>query len=123
MPAFCEGDAQIAKYLNGVVDEPRDYGAPSIQCLQWDTVERQGSGNNESRYLPDAHSLIDMADGRQSALRAVFLPVRPAKNCEAEAKCFKKLIDYYSIPPAVLAEHMRRVTYLFRNSTLPQRDA
>jgi hypothetical protein len=103
MLAFCEDDAQIAKYPNGIVDEPREHGAPFIQCLQWDTIERQGSG----RHFPDAQSLIDMAEGRQSALRVVFLPVRPAKNCEAEAKCFKKLIDYYSIPSAVLAERMR----------------
>ena len=123
MPAFCEDDAQIAKYPNGIVDEPRESDAPFIQCLQWDTLERQGSGNNEPRYLPDAQSLINIAEGRQSALRVVFLPIRPAKNCEAEAKCFKKLIDYYSIPSAVLAERMRRVTYSFGNSTLPQRNA
>jgi hypothetical protein len=123
MPAFCEDDAQIAKYPNGIVDEPRGTGAPFIQCLQWDNNERHNSENNESRNLPDAQSLIDIAEGRQSALRVVFLPIRPAKDCEAESKCFQKLVNYYSIPSAVLAERMRRVSYSFGNSTLVQRNA
>lgn len=123
MPAFCEDDAQTAKYPNGIVDEPREPGAPFIQCLQWDDSEPQAYENNEPRILPDAQSLIDIAEDQQSALRVVFLPIRPAKDSDTESKCFKKLINYYSIPSAVLAERMRRVTYSFGTSTVTRQRA
>ena len=123
MPAFCEDDAQIARYPNGIVDEPREPDTPFIRCLQWHTSERQHSRQNEIRDLPDVQSLITLAEQRQSALRVVFLPIRPAKDSDAEHECFKKLIDYYSIPSAVLAERLRRVTYSFGNSTLPHHNA
>lgn len=121
MPAFCEDDDQIAKYPKGITDESRVPNEPFIKCLQWDASEQPDSENNERRDLSDAQSLIDIAEGRQSALRVVFLPNRPATN--SEAKCFDKLINYYSIPSAVLAERMRRVSYPFGNSTLAHRNA
>jgi len=123
MPAFCEDDAQIANFPNGIADEPREPDAPFIQCLQCDTSERQHGEENLPRDLPDAQSLIDLAEGRQRALRVVFLPIRPASYSEEEQQGFKKLIEYYSIPSAVLAERMRRVTYSFGNFTLAKRNA
>jgi hypothetical protein len=123
MLTFCEDDAQIANFPNEIVDEPREPDAPFIQCLQWDTSERQHGAENQPRDLPDAQSLIDLAEERQRALRVVSLPIRPASYSEEEPQGFEKLIEYYSIPSAVLAERMRTVTCSFGNLTLAKRNA
>jgi hypothetical protein len=120
MLAFSEDDYQTSRYPSGIFDEPRA-GRPFVQCLQWDAHQPDGNFPN-LQQLPDVQPLIRLAETRQSALRVVFLPLRPAIDHEGEHKCFKKLIDFYSIPSAVLVERMRRVSYSFGSSTLPETD-